>query len=48
MAADNTICRRELDIGIIRKIHFVIDKERDKTVYKETKKDDYRKNGRLT
>lgn len=48
VAADNAICRRKFNVGIIRKVDFVIDEEHDKSVYKETKKDDYRQDSRLT
>ena len=36
MPANNAVRRRKFDIGIIRKTDFVIDKNRDDTVNKET------------
>ena len=47
MTANHAIGRRKLYIGIIRKAKVVINKECDKAMNKKTKKDDYRKNGRL-
>ncbi len=42
MSANHAIRRRELDVGIVGKTNFVINKEHDKAVRKETEKDDYR------
>ena len=48
MATNNTSRRRKLYFRTIGKIDFIIDKESNKAMYKETKKDDYRKHGRLS
>ena len=48
MAANNAICRRKLDIGIVGKADFVIDKNRDNTVDKETQKKGYCNNSSLS
>ena len=47
MTANNAVRGRKLDIGIIRKTDFVIDKNRDDTVNKETQEKGYCNNSSL-
>lgn len=48
VAANHAIGGRKFNIGIVRKVDFVIDEKHDKAVNKKSKKDDYCKNSRLT
>ena len=47
MAADHAVDRRKLDVGIVVEVDIVVRKKHYETVYKKSKEDDNRKDGRL-